>query len=596
VSITIDQKASAQGNSAALTATYSVNPAAGDKVVVAIWAFATANPSSVKDNGTSVTTFTLDRSKIDSTNGFGLWVYYGDNVSMPASGAYKVTVTFGSTVDQNFYCAALLGAATGASTATASAGPTTSTAPSSGATGTGTGNYYIGLFSDATSLTPETINNNWTSSTRELTQTNGSTQQAGACNDLIGDGSQTAAWSIGDSVAWDALLAVYAAAPSAGTVGWQPPQQLYYRLPSARSRALFAQQTYGSTGAATAVANVVTATDSLTGLTDTATRGNQSFLRTSSDTLTGLSETVARLVTLLRSPADTVSTPTDSAARASQGFTRTATDTLASLSESVVRAAQSFLRSISDTLTGLTDSASRSNQAFTRSPSDTLTGLTDSAARSNQAFSRSPSDSLTSISDSAARSNQSFLRSISDTLTGLTDSATGLKVLVRTATDTLTGLTDSLTRAAMAFLRSPSDSLTGLTDTVARAAQPFLRTASENLTGLTDSASGLKILVRTAADTLTGLTEALGRQLSLPRTATDSLTGLAETAVRAAQSLHRSLVDTLAGLTDTASSAGPNSGKPVAGPTRLLGAVANILGGLFGANRNKGGGPNNLGG
>jgi hypothetical protein len=216
VSITVDKTATAQAVATSATATFATNPQAGDIVVVMLW-FSSGNVTdpTVKDNGSTITTFTRDALKTDGA-GQGAWIFSSrTGIFMPSSGAYKVTVTPSSTADLNVACVALLGAKAGAPLAT-NTGTATSTAVNSGAAGSGTGNYYAGVFTDGTGANPETITDNWTGSTRRLTQTNGSGQQAGAANDLLGSGSQTAAWTLGDSVSWFAALAVYAPGAVAG--------------------------------------------------------------------------------------------------------------------------------------------------------------------------------------------------------------------------------------------------------------------------------------------------------------------------------------------------------------------------------------------
>ncbi len=67
-------------------------PAPGSKVVVWVqFHAAAATFLTLTDNGTSITTFTLGPGSTAQPG--GIWIYYGDGISLPASGNYTVTVT-----------------------------------------------------------------------------------------------------------------------------------------------------------------------------------------------------------------------------------------------------------------------------------------------------------------------------------------------------------------------------------------------------------------------------------------------------------------------------------------------------------------------
>jgi hypothetical protein len=89
-------QASAVFNSASSTTapiTWSgANPLPGTKVLVVVAANTSTAPTSVTDNGAVQTTFTLDQSNTASAH--GVWIYRGDNISLPASGSYVVTATW----------------------------------------------------------------------------------------------------------------------------------------------------------------------------------------------------------------------------------------------------------------------------------------------------------------------------------------------------------------------------------------------------------------------------------------------------------------------------------------------------------------------
>lgn len=195
-------------------------PAAGSKVLLFVQfnAAVTTGNTTVVDNGTSQRSFALDRAV---TTGKGCSLWRADNITRPASGNY--TVTWTTTLSVGTIGAggiAYAGVAAGGPTAT-NIGSGTGTAVSCGAVSpAGPGALYIGLFSDGSSVNPETITPTWASATQEFVQTNGSSLWPWACADLIGSGAQTPTWTLGDSIVWGGFSAVYDAAGAA------PPARL----------------------------------------------------------------------------------------------------------------------------------------------------------------------------------------------------------------------------------------------------------------------------------------------------------------------------------------------------------------------------------
>lgn len=214
MSITRDQVSTifATGSASSGATSFGTNPPAGDKVLIGIWAFGSggvADPTSVVDNGTSATTFTKEATRNDTTNGLTVWIYRGDNVSMPGSGAYKVTVTYAAA--HEFCCGAVAygGVSSGTALATNSNAGTSAT-PSSGAAGSGNGNLYFAVMNDAGGTTTEGITTT-SPFVQQVVENNGNSFEAGVASDQINaNGSQSCSWSIGSgSQTFVACIAVW---------------------------------------------------------------------------------------------------------------------------------------------------------------------------------------------------------------------------------------------------------------------------------------------------------------------------------------------------------------------------------------------------
>src|SRR5690242_4858677 len=83
----------ATGGASSLNVTWGTNPAAGSKILVAVFT-GSAIPNSVTDNGTSPATFTRDVT--DTARPNKAFIYRGDNITLPGAGSYTVTVTVAS--------------------------------------------------------------------------------------------------------------------------------------------------------------------------------------------------------------------------------------------------------------------------------------------------------------------------------------------------------------------------------------------------------------------------------------------------------------------------------------------------------------------
>jgi hypothetical protein len=205
--------------------------AKAQKIVASFW-YSTASArtiTSVVDNASSPNSYTLASSSTGSAQ--GCWIYWLDlPVSATWTGNYTVTVTFSGTITEAdggliAYSNMQLGSptATNQNTSTsASATPGACSPPATPAT-------YVVVVTDATGANPATFT--WPAPyLKEITQTNGSTQQAGSVGDALnGSGSKNPAITI-DSALWNATQAVWPGAPYSPIVY----QQAFPRLSGLR--------------------------------------------------------------------------------------------------------------------------------------------------------------------------------------------------------------------------------------------------------------------------------------------------------------------------------------------------------------------------
>src|SRR3989442_15918882 len=144
----------ATGNGAATrTSTFATNPAAGDKVIVAIWTFTTTAISSVTDNASN--TYTQDASFTGNSGNSSLVVrlYRADNVSLPGTGTLAVSVVFSA--DGSVCAIAYSGVASGAPSATnTNQGGTATTTATSGAAGAANTGLQVTVMTNDSGVNP----------------------------------------------------------------------------------------------------------------------------------------------------------------------------------------------------------------------------------------------------------------------------------------------------------------------------------------------------------------------------------------------------------------------------------------------------------
>jgi hypothetical protein len=198
------------------TATWAVNPAAGSTVLMTIWAADSETISSVVDNGSTPTTFTLDATH--DANGQSAYIYRANNITLPASGSYVVTVTAANGHSINGGGVAYYNVKPGAPTATNFGTSAASNSPATGnVTPAGAGALYAAVFCDASAA--ETITLTGAGFNQTFINDTNNTFRFGASADKIDSAGPTATqctWSLTDSVAWTAVIAVYESAATFG--------------------------------------------------------------------------------------------------------------------------------------------------------------------------------------------------------------------------------------------------------------------------------------------------------------------------------------------------------------------------------------------
>jgi hypothetical protein len=244
----------------------------------------------------------------------------------------------------------------------------------------------------------------------------------------------------------------------------------------------------------TSAATTVTASDSVAGITDTATRSAQIFSRAGTDSLAAIGDTSSRITHESRSISDSLAGIGDVATRVAEPETRTVSDSLSAITDVATRAAEHSTRTATDTQSAVTDVATEGATARTRTATDALSAITDTATRASQAPIRTTADSLSAITDTAHRSAAALSRSVSESLLFVDDVATTAPVSrSRSATDT-TSITDVATRDLQAQTRTASDSFSAISDATtlvlpltASLKDPF--TSSATLSGIWVGAS-----------------------------------------------------------------------------------------------------------
>jgi hypothetical protein len=202
------------GSGTTATAMFSTNPAAGNTILVFVQTAGTI--TSVVDNGSTPTTFTAD---VFTTAGKGAYIYRANNITLPASGSYKVTVAITAAGTIQVKAIEFAGLASGPPSAT-NTGSGTGTAVATNSVTSGGDAVFFGGFSDNSGLNPQSITFNSAGAgfTQDFVNTNGSSYwpAAEASATVTGTATMSISWTIGTSSAWGAAIAVYPAAAGSG--------------------------------------------------------------------------------------------------------------------------------------------------------------------------------------------------------------------------------------------------------------------------------------------------------------------------------------------------------------------------------------------
>jgi Tfp pilus assembly protein FimT len=209
------QSAVAQvGSGTTATATFSTNPAAGNTILAFVQTGGAI--TSVVDNGSTPTTFTRD---VFTTAGKGAFIYRANNITLPASGSYKVTVAITASGTIQVAAIEFAGLASGPPSAT-NTGSGAGTAVSTNSVTSGGDAVFFGGFSDNSGLNPQSITFNSAGAgfTQDFVNPNGSSYwpAAEASATVTGTATQSISWTIGTSSVWGAAIAVYPAAGASG--------------------------------------------------------------------------------------------------------------------------------------------------------------------------------------------------------------------------------------------------------------------------------------------------------------------------------------------------------------------------------------------
>ena len=208
----------ASGTTAA--ATFATNPTAGNTVLVFVQTNGTI--SSVTDNGSTPRTFTRDAS---TTAGKGAYIYRANSITLPASGAYKVTVNTTDSRTIQVKAIEFAGLAPGPPSATNTASGS-GTAISTGPATSGDRAVFFGGFSDNSSQNPQNITFESADQgfAQDFINANGTSYWPAAQASAIvsGPATKSISWTTGSSSAWGSVIAAYPVAGGAGG-GTTPP-------------------------------------------------------------------------------------------------------------------------------------------------------------------------------------------------------------------------------------------------------------------------------------------------------------------------------------------------------------------------------------
>jgi len=208
-----DQTATGQSVFAAtVTLTWPTKPAAGTKALVVVGT-PEATITSVKDNGAVQSTFTADAAASVGVYPWAMGVYRADGITPPASGSYAVTITLSGTAFAVASGRTYTGLAAGGPAAVNSNSGTGTAVTTGNVTPAVAGSLVIGGFADDSGVDPETITLTTSGATSIYTATDGTFEPGAVAQNIVASTTATGfAWTLGDSVNWAAIAAVYSPA------------------------------------------------------------------------------------------------------------------------------------------------------------------------------------------------------------------------------------------------------------------------------------------------------------------------------------------------------------------------------------------------
>jgi hypothetical protein len=199
-----------------LTATFSSNPVAGSKVLVAVEALNSA-VITVADNGTTAGVFVQDSSVLNSNTNPSVYIYRADNVTLPASGTYAVTVTLGTAGQLQVAACAYTGVRNGPPSATSAILAAASSSPSLyPVIPSNLSSLFFEAIWTSSGLNPESITSPTPVFTIGVTQANGTSLFTGGVADAIVTSAAplSGGFTLADAPASSAVMNAYSAIPA----------------------------------------------------------------------------------------------------------------------------------------------------------------------------------------------------------------------------------------------------------------------------------------------------------------------------------------------------------------------------------------------
>lgn len=262
-------------NSTGLTTTFTSNPVAGSKVVVVVNAGQAATLA-VSDNGATPGVFRQDAAALNQSGLPSVFVFSADNITLPGSGTYAVSVTKVQTGTLQIGAVSYTGLQAGPPAATSAMIGTSANPAGNPVIPPDANSVFIGAFFSDSAQNPQSILPASPEFTLAVSQTNGTSVPTGEIDDLLATtpASRAGGWTLSDAPDWTAIMVNYGAftaqavpVPGANAVFALAPTPTISALPTLQVTAHLA-------GAGSVSGGVLTATNSFEGGTDGVTISN----------------------------------------------------------------------------------------------------------------------------------------------------------------------------------------------------------------------------------------------------------------------------------------------------------------------------------